>query len=64
MVHVGRKIWKMAENRRKCADSWLGQIGYMSDVDRDRNCIRSYVPNIPLGRRPNPCGFGNGRGAK
>ena len=33
MEHVGRKIWKMPENGRKCAHSWRGQIGYMSDLD-------------------------------
>ena len=30
MVHVGPKICKVAENGQKCAQSWWGQIGYMS----------------------------------
>ena len=34
MVHVGPKIWKMAENGQKCAHSWCDKIGYMSDLDQ------------------------------
>ena len=34
MVHGGQKIWKTAQNGRKCAHSWLGQMRHMPDLDR------------------------------
>ena len=33
MVHGGQKIWKIAQNGRKCAHSWLGQMRHMPDLD-------------------------------
>ena len=66
MVHGGQKMWKIAQNGRKCAHSWLGQMRHMPDLDRvcHRIGIKSYASNISFGRRPNPSGFGNGRVAK
>ena len=49
MVHGGQKIWKTAQNGRKCAHScptWprvCHRIG-----------IKSYASNISFGRRPTP----------
>ena len=34
MVHGGQKMWKIAQNGRKCAHSWLGQMRHMPDLDR------------------------------
>ena len=34
IVHGGQKKWKIAQNGRKCAHSWLGQMGLMPDLDR------------------------------
>ena len=33
-VHGGQKMWKIAQNGRKCAHSWLGQMRHMPDSDR------------------------------
>ena len=34
MVHGGQKMWKIAQNGRKCAHSWLRQMRHMPDLDR------------------------------
>ena len=34
IVHVGPKIYEMAENCHKCAHSWWQQMGHMSDFNR------------------------------
>ena len=34
MVHGGQKMWKIAQNGRKSAHSWLGQMRHMPDLDR------------------------------
>ena len=34
MVHGKQKMWKIAQNGRKCAHSWLGQMRHMPDLDR------------------------------
>ena len=34
MVHGGQKMWKIAQNGRKFAHSWLGQMRHMPDLDQ------------------------------
>ena len=34
MVHGGQKMWKNAQNGRKCAHSWSGQMRHMPNLDR------------------------------
>ena len=34
MVHGGQKMGKIAQNGRKCAHSWVGQMRHMPDLDR------------------------------
>ena len=34
IVHGGQKMWKIAQNGRKCAHSWLGQMRHMPELDR------------------------------
>ena len=68
MVHVGAKIWKMAENGRRCAHSWWGQIGYTSDLEQGMpwkwNQVLCVHVHIWFERQPNPPGFGNAGVAK
>ena len=66
MVHGGQKMWKIAQNGRKCAHSWLGQMRHMPDLDRSVpwdwyqvSCVQHIFR-----ASPNPSGFGNGRVAK
>ena len=33
IVHGGQQKWKIAQNGRKCAHSWLGQMRHMPDLD-------------------------------
>ena len=34
MVHDGQKIWKIAQNGRECAHSWVGQMRQVPNLDR------------------------------
>ena len=66
IMHGGQKMWQIAQNGRKCAHSWLGQMRHMSDLDRSvlldwYQVI--YVQHI-FWASPNSSCFGNGRVAK
>ena len=54
MVHVGPRIWKMADNGRKCArgmyPTWTGVC--------PRIGIKSYVSNNPVGVDQTPLDLG------
>ena len=66
MVHGGQKMWKIAQNGRKCAHSWLRQMRHMPDLDRSvpQDWYQVICVQHIFWASPNSSGFGNGRVAK
>ena len=64
MVHGRQKMWKIAQNGRKCAHSWLGQMMHMLDLDRSVSWYQVICVQHIFSASPTSSGFGNGRVAK
>ena len=66
MVHGGQKMWKNAQNGRKCAHSWLGQMRHMPDLDQSvpQDSYQVICVQHIFWASTNSFGIGNGRVAK
>ena len=66
IVHGGQKMLKIAQNGRKCAHSWLGQMRHMPDLDRSvpEDWYQVICVQHIFWVSPNSSGIGNGRVAK
>ena len=66
IVHGGQKMWKIAQNGRKCAHSVLGQMRHIPDLDRSvpKDWYQVICVQHIFWASPNSSGLGNGRVAK